>query len=254
MRALTDGLYEAIFKRKSFHFFAGTGGEKLDEHELEEIKKAYETFTPLYPGIKTAIKIVPEGCTNCRRGAEYCILMYSEKKDGYLQNIGYLGEQLDLWLVSRNIGTLWYGIGKTKEKEYGGLDYVIMIAIRRVSDGSKYRLDMFKSKRKPVEEIWEGESIEGVTNIVGYAPSACNSQPWLVQYDGELSVYRYRKSGRIGIIPAAFVPFFNRIDIGIFLLFFDLCLEKSGVKYERTLYSDGGGNDVMTLNAVYKIN
>ena len=30
----------------------------------------------------------------CKRGEEYCILLYSEKKDNYLQNIGYIGEQL----------------------------------------------------------------------------------------------------------------------------------------------------------------
>ena len=44
-------------------------------------------------------------------------LLYSEKKDNYLQNIGYIGEQLDLYLVSKNIGTLWFGIGKVKEKQ-----------------------------------------------------------------------------------------------------------------------------------------
>lgn len=36
------------------------------------------------------------------------------KNDNYLQNVGYLGEQLDLYLVSKNIGTLWFGIGKQK--------------------------------------------------------------------------------------------------------------------------------------------
>ena len=33
-----------------------------------------------------------------KRGQEYCILFYSEKKENYLQNIGYLGEQLDFIL------------------------------------------------------------------------------------------------------------------------------------------------------------
>ena len=38
-------------------------------------------------------------------------MFYSENKDNYLTN-GYLGEILDLYLVSQNIGTLWYGLGK----------------------------------------------------------------------------------------------------------------------------------------------
>ena len=182
--------YEMIFKRKSFHIFRNVGNESIGENELSDIQKAYSEFTPLNPEIKTAIRMVPEKETNCKRGGEYCILLYSEKKDGYLQNIGYLGEQLDLYLVSRNIGTLWFGIGKTKEEPFEDMEFVILFSIRKIPDGSKFRKDMFQSKRKRVEEIWEGEQIPGVTDIVWFAPSACNSQPWFVKNDGELSVYR----------------------------------------------------------------
>ena len=86
-------------------------------------------------------------------------MLYSEKKDGYLQNIGYLGEQLDLYLVSINIGTLWFGIGKTKENPFEDMEFVIMFSVRKISDGSKYRKDMFRSKRKSAEEIWEDHQV-----------------------------------------------------------------------------------------------
>lgn len=113
---------------------------------------------------------------------------------------------------------------------------------------------MFKSKRKPVYEIWEGEQIPNVTDIVGFAPSACNSQPWLVKNDGsKLSVYRYKKPGKRGIMLAGSVSFYNRIDTGIFLCFLDICLEHSGIKYERKLYSDDGNDNELTLNAEYKL-
>ena len=72
-----------------------------------------ERMVPLYSDIKTSVKIVPECETTCKRGAQYCILFYSEKKGEYLRNIGYLGEQMDLYLASKNIGALWFGIGKT---------------------------------------------------------------------------------------------------------------------------------------------
>ena len=91
--------------------------------ELDDIQNAYTAFIPLNPGIKTAIRIVPEEQTNCKRGGEYCVLLYSEKKDGYLQNIGYLGEQLDLYLVSVNIGAIWFGIGKTQEKPFEDMEF-----------------------------------------------------------------------------------------------------------------------------------
>ena len=245
--------YEMIFKRKSFHIFKNVGNESIGEYELSDIQNAYSEFTSLNPEIKTAIRIVPEKETNCKRGGEYCVLLYSEKKDGYLQNIGYLGEQLDLYLVSRNIGTLWFGIGKTQEKPFEDMEFVIMFSVRKISDDSKYRKDMFKSKRKSIKEIWEGEQIPGVTDIVKFAPSACNSQPWLVKNDGELLVYRYKKSGKRGIMPADMVSFYNRIDIGIFICFMDICLEHNGVGFEKTLYSDAGDDKELVLNAKYRL-
>ena len=252
---MDDSLYGAIFKRKSFHFFTNTGDAVLTEPELAELEAAYRRFEPLCPEIRTAIRIVPGGETSCRRGEQYCAMLYSEKKDGYLQNIGYLGEQLDLYLVSRDIGTLWFGMGKTEEKTYDGLDFVIMIAIRKIDDPAKFRKDMFKSKRKAVKEIWEGDNIADVADIVRFAPSACNSQPWFVRGagNGELCVYRYRRPDWRGIMPSKMVPFFNRIDIGIFLCFLELCLAHAGLPYERELHTDDGSDGKYTLNAVYKL-
>lgn len=251
---MNDALYEMIFKRKSFHIFRNVGNETIGNDELDEIKKAYQTFRSLRPGIRTAIQIVPAEKTSCKRGEEYCILLFSEHKEGYLQNIGYLGEQLDLYLVSVNIGTLWFGIGKTDEKPFDGMEFVIMIAIRKISDAKKYRKDMFAGKRKPINEIWEGEQIPGVADIVRFAPSACNSQPWLVKRaGGRLTVYRYKKPGKRGIMPADRVSFYNRIDMGVFLCFLDLCLAHNGICYSRTLHSDDGGDDVFTLNAEYTL-
>ena len=251
---LDTSLYEMIYKRKSFHIFMNVGNDSVSEDEISDIYEAYRRFTPLDENIKTEIRVVPAGSTSCRRGEEYCILMYSEKKEGYLQNIGFLGEQLDLYLVSKNIGTLWFGVGKTDEAPSDPeLEYVIMFAIKKISDMSKYRKDMFKSKRKPNEEIWKGKLIEGVSDIVGFAPSACNSQPWFVENGDELTVYRYKKPGKRGIMPADKVSFYNRIDIGIFLCFLELCLSKNEIEYQRELFVDDGGDIELTLNAKYKL-
>ena len=91
-------LYDMIFKRKSFHLFRNIGKEHITEEELNSIEKEFKTFKPLVEDIKVKMKIVKD-TTTCKRGQEYCILLYSEKKDNYLQNIGYIGEQLDLYLV-----------------------------------------------------------------------------------------------------------------------------------------------------------
>ena len=145
-----------------------------------------------------------------------------------MQNIGYIGEQLDLYLVSKNIGTLWFGIGRPEEQELDGLNFVIMIAIAKVDLETKFRKDMYLNKRKKLSEIWNGNYYLDIANIVRFAPSSCNTQPWIVDSSkNELRVYRYTKEGKRGIMPMNMVKYYNQIDIGIFLCFMDLCLNKN---------------------------
>ena len=246
-----DTYYQEIFKRKSFHLFRG--GEKTTEEDVVAINSFIKTIVPLYSDIKTEIVIVKESETTCHRGADYCILFYSELKGDYLRNIGYLGEQIDLFLASINIGALWFGIGKPKEKRNNGLDYVIMIAVKRMPETS-FRKDMFKSKRKPLEEIWSGDQLN-IANIVRFTPSACNTQPWFVENDHNvLSIYRYKKTGKRGIMPIDKVMYYNRIDIGIFLFILETCLNKEDITFQRELFNDASSGEVeKTLSAKYQI-
>ena len=99
--------------------------------------------------------------------------------------------------------------------------------------------DMFKSKRRPLEEIWVGGHYQNIAQIARFAPSACNTQPWIVESgEWELKVYRYQKPGKRGIMPSSKVSWYNRIDIGIFLLFLEVCMEHECLAFERTLYAD----------------
>lgn len=227
--------YQQIFKRKSFHLFKNTGS--ISKEELCDLTVLIQNLQPLDPTIRTEISIVPEKETTCKRGGEYCILFYSETKDGYLPNIGYMGEQIDLYLASRNIGALWFGIGKVAEPQRNGLQFVIMMTIAKMPE-NQFRKDMFKAKRKSLAEIWQGETL-GVGEIVRFTPSACNTQPWWVEHvEGELRVYRYQKPGKRGIMPVHKVIYYNRIDIGIFLFMLETCLVHQGISFERALFAD----------------
>ena len=249
---MNKDLYDMIFKRKSFHLFRNIGNEHLSQDEIDDIKKEFLKFKPLVDDIKVKIRIVKK--ESILRGQEYCILFYSERKDNYLQNIGYLGEQLDLYLVSKNIGTLWFGIGKPDEKEYEGLDFVIMIAIAKVDSQDKFRKDMYKSKRKDLSEIWSGEYFKDIANIVRFTPSACNTQPWKVEAkENEIKVYRYRMAGKRGIMPKDRVIYYNQIDIGIFLCFLELCLEHNNVNYDKELLVETDHEQEYNLTAIYHI-
>lgn len=246
---MDDSLYEMIFKRKSFHLFRNIGSEKISSDELKEIEEKFYTLAPIDASVKVKIKIV-KNVLSCRRGQEYCILFYSENKTNYLQNIGYLGEQLDLYLVSKNIGTLWFGIGKAEEK-FEGLDFVIMIAIAKIDAPDKFRKDMFKSKRKSVSAIWAGQEYLEIANIARFAPSACNTQPWFVEAKSHtLRVYRYNH-GKRGIMPQAKVSFYNQIDMGIFLCFLELCLAHNKIIFERKLCDAEKDESEKILTAEY---
>ena len=249
---MNEDLYNMIFKRKSFHLFRNIGNEHLTEDEIKAIEKQFSKLKPLIEDIKVKIKIVKK--ESILRGQEYCILFYSEKKDNYLQNIGYLGEQLDLYLVSKNIGTLWFGIGKPDEQQLDGLDFVIMIAIAKVDSKDKFRKDMYKSKRKEIPEIWSGDTFLDIANIVRFAPSACNTQPWKAETtNNEIKVYRYRKEGKRGIMPKDKVIYYNQIDIGIFLCFMELCLEHNIINYKRELFVEEDHEKEKNLIAIYHL-
>ncbi|MBR5280768.1 MAG: nitroreductase [Clostridia bacterium] len=241
--------YKQIFKRKSFHIFRNT--EKLTGDEIQALQEFVQNIKPLHPAIKTEICIVPEKETTCKRGGEFCILFYSETKDEYLRNIGYIGEQIDLYLASRNIGALWFGIGKPKEMQVDGLDFVVMISIAKMA-ADQFRQDMFKSKRKPLDEIWSGNTL-GIGEIVRFTPSACNTQPWIVENDGSvLSVYRYKKPGKRGIMPVHKVQYCNKIDMGIFLFMLEICLDYKNYTYDRILFTDTSDDSIeQTLIAKY---
>ena len=243
--------YKQIFKRKSFHFFKER--ENISDNEIKDLNEFITNVKRLDNDIKTKIIIVKEQETTCRRGGQYCILFYSEKKNEYLRNIGYIGEQIDLYLTSQNIGALWYGIGKPQNMQVEGLDFVIMISIAKMPE-DKFRKDMFKSKRKPLNEIWRGNTL-GIAEIVRFTPSACNSQPWIVENTGkELLIYRYKKPGKRGIMPAEKVRYYNRIDIGIFIFFLEVCLKHENYSYEKVFYEDTTDDSVeQTLIAKYLI-
>ncbi len=226
-------LYNMIFKRKSFRRF--NNNLSLSVEELQEIEQQINKLIPLLQDVKIKYRIVKRQETTCKRG-EYCLLVYSEQKENYLLNVGYILEQLDLWMASRSIGVCWYGMGKPDKLQYDGLDYVIMLAFGK-GRPEEFRKDYTKAKRKDLEMIWSGEHIPDVTNVVRFAPSACNTQPWRVVCEsGHIRIFRSTEVR--SIIPKEKLPFYNSIDMGIFLCFMEIALRYTQYKFKRILYNE----------------
>lgn len=242
------GLYDMIFKRKSFRRF--DAALSLSNEELQKIEQQLYKLSHLVENIDIKYQIVERENTTCKRG-EYCLLVYSEKKENYLLNVGYVLEQLDLWMASENIGACWYGMGKTTERQLDGLDYVIMLAFGK-GHSAEFRKDYTKAKRKELEVIWSGENLVDVANVVRYAPSACNSQPWRVFCKSD-SIEIYRSTQVRSIMPEDKRPYYNSIDMGIFLCFMDITLKNKGYEFKRVLHAKQKNDEDLIAVASYEI-
>lgn len=240
--------YKMIFKRKSFRKFNHT--LKLSNDELCDIDEKVKNLISLVDNIEVKYRIVRREETTCKRG-EYCLLIYSEEKENFLLNIGYMFEQLDLYLASKDIGVCWYGMGKTQESEDETLKFVVMMAIGK-GEPREFRKDYTKSKRKETQEIWTGApGLELIAEVVKFAPSACNTQPWRVVCEkNKLKIYRTTKIK--SIMPKDKVPFYNSIDMGIFLYFLELTLLANHISFQRFLCKEEDKAELIPI-AIYNL-
>lgn len=240
--------YKMIFKRKSFRRYDNSFS--ITEEELNDINEKIKKLDSLMPNINIDCKIVPRNETTSKRG-EYCLLIYSEKKKHFLLNVGYMFEQLDLYLASKNIGVCWYGMGKVQEQEYNDKKYVIMMTLGK-AEPDQFRKNYTKCKRKDTNESWIGNSkADVISEVIKYAPSACNSQPWKVYCKNNI-LKIYRTQNIKSIIPKNKIAFYNSIDMGIFLYFVELTLLHNNISFNRSLTSENDKPDLIHI-ATYEL-
>lgn len=242
-----------IYKRLSVRKFDPE--LELTDAELNGILEKLSQTKALYPEIKTAYRIVKASDTNVKFG-KYVLIVYSEEKTGYLVNAGYIVEELDLWLAEKNIGGCWYGMGRPTEeqKEYDGCKYVIMYTFGKCrEDDFRHGEDEFN--RKALGDLWWGDVALDAASAARLAPSACNSQPWLVKCDGDADgdiLTVYRKRNFVTKLAKTLNLYFNVIDSGIFLKILEISLENFGYAYERELLS-GDEDKNLSYVAKYKL-
>ena len=166
---------EMILMRKSCRSFTGA----LVDAETIETILAFP-MKPLYPEIKVHWDIVPRNQVKCicPWTTPQLITIYSEEADGYLENIGFLFQQMDLFLQTLGLGVCWLGMGRMNPKTTAaveGMKFVIMLAFGHPK-GDQLRHDLKGFKRKPMEQI--ADKADSRLEPARLAPSAVNSQPW----------------------------------------------------------------------------
>ena len=168
-------LEEMIYRRKSCRSFTS---EKVGEEQLAKIKAF--PMKPLYPQIKVRWDIVPRNQVKCicPWTTPQLITIYSEETDGYLENVGFLFQQMDLYLQSIGLGVCWLGMGRMHPKTApveDGMGFVIMMAFG-IPKGDPLRHETKAFKRKRLEQI--ADRADPRLEPARLAPSAVNSQPW----------------------------------------------------------------------------
>ena len=188
-------LNEMIYKRKSCRSFTNV---PIDTAMIEAIKAF--PMKPLYPKIKVRWDIVPRNQVKCicPWTTPQLITIYSEQADGWLENIGFLFQQMDLYLQTLGLGVCWLGMGRMNPKTatvVEGVKFVIMLAFGHPK-GDQLRHDLKGFKRKTLEHI--ADQIDPKLEPARLAPSAVNSQPWYFIHEGDsIHVYCSKKGSRL---------------------------------------------------------
>lgn len=196
---------EMIFKRKSCRSFKS---RPIDADILEKIMST--ELKPLYPHIKVRCDIVSRDKVKCicPWTTPQLITIYSEETEGWLENAGFIFQQLDLSLQKMGLGVCWLGMGKMNPKtapEVEDMKFVIMQAFGYPK--GETGLEKRSFKRKSLEQI--SDTIDERLEAARVAPSSVNSQPWYFSHEGDIIHVYCTQKGLAG--------YMNRIDIGIAL-------------------------------------
>ena len=188
-------LHEMIFHRKSCRSFTG---KPVDAATLEAVKAF--SMKPLHPDIKVRWDIVPRDQVKCicPWTTPQLLTIYSEEKEGYLENVGFLFQQMVLFLQTLGLGVCWLGMGRMNSRtaaQVQGMKFVIMLAFGHPK-GDPLRQDLKGFKRKAPEQI--SDKADPRLEPARLAPSAVNSQPWYFVHEGEtLHVYCSQRGTRL---------------------------------------------------------
>ncbi len=188
-------LNEMIYKRKSCRSFTGkpVGPEVIGQILSFDMK-------PLYPEIRVRMDIVGRDKVKCicPWTTPQLIAIYSEEKEGYLENVGFLFQQMDLHLQTLGLGACWLGMGRLDPKtvtQVEGMKFVILLAFGHPK-GDVLRHDGKGFRRKPLEKI--SDTPDSRLEPARLAPSAVNSQPWYFIHEGDtLHIHCSKKGSRL---------------------------------------------------------
>ncbi len=245
--------FEAIYRRKSVRKYSG---EKLPESELERVKDKIGNSEALNDDIDSNIFLAVDGekvqetfsglkSKLASVEAPHYLVGTSEEEEGYLVNMGYMLEEVVLFLADRKLGTCWLGAGLNEgflKEVYDFEDHlVIMVAFGNSAEGKDdLRNGPEEADRDPLKELVLNDPgvLPDVWKKVIYAarmaPSAINSQPWRFHYDEDgIHVFIEEKGLFKSLVSKiADLKKLNRIDAGIALKHLEIAAQNFSLEIQ----------------------
>ena len=206
-------LKDMITRRKSFRKYTGV---PVGEETLQRLREFMKAVKPLVPTIGVEFSIVTKEQVRFYFPwkTPQLIAVYSENKPGYLENVGFMLQQIDLYLQSVGLGSCWLGLGKLRESVAGetpeNMEFVILLAFGHSEESLRTGAGDFNRKGMSVISDREDAALEPAR----LAPSSTNSQPWYFTHEGD-TVHAFCSKG--GILKHKMLGTMNRIDMGIAL-------------------------------------
>ncbi|NLO85937.1 MAG: nitroreductase [Clostridiales bacterium] len=201
-------LSEMIHCRKTTRQFEKTA---LDSADLTKIETFARALTPLLAHIKTDFQIIDSSLVKNMLPwkTPHYIAIFSEEKENFGVNVGFMFQQLDLYVQSLGLGCYWFGLGKLAyRQDIENMKFVVLMGVGHPKNSAIRSTSGFRRKR--LEEISDqrDERLEPAR----LAPSGKNAQPWFFTHEDDV-IHCYCKPK--GMFSQAASPSqINQIDIG----------------------------------------
>ena len=206
-------LREMIPRRRSVRSYEERA---VEEQVLAQMNSFMQNLRPLIDGALPVARVIPtrEAAFLQKWRNPQFLAFYAPNTQEGLMNVGFMYQQLDLYLQSLGLGTCWVGLGTpvdTIHKPPEGMKLAVMMAFGYPADVPE-RAQAADFTRRSMQHMTDRDDAR--LEPVRLAPSATNSQPWFFLHEGDvlhvyrekLSLIRQRTHGRM-----------NAIDMGIAL-------------------------------------
>ena len=219
-------LEKQIYIRKSCRNYSD---EEIDMDLIHEFMRSVKL---LNEGISYRYDILEIGDVNnlARFSAPYYLAIYCDNKENHV-DMGFIFQQLCLYLQSIDIGNCWVGLASPKKRSS---DFVISIAFGKSEQMTR---DISSFKRKSLSKISDVEDERLIPAQL--APSSINSQPWYFKHsDDGFDVYQVKAN----FLKRQFVKKWNSIDVGIALAHMYVANEDTFEFSKKTSFDDIKGH------------